>query len=105
MGTAQDHLAEDLRSRRLEAALLEARHRIRSAFIWNLLGIELFPLPGVRSAQVRACDDRAQCLHIGIPYKGAYALSSYALTYVALNLRILLVGPLRTCSGPRPYHE
>ena len=33
----------------------------------------------VRSAQVTACDD------IGIPYRRAYALSSYALTCVALK--------------------
>ena len=38
----------------------------------------------VGSAQVRAYDDRAYCWNIGIPYKRAYALSSYALTYVAL---------------------
>ena len=37
-----------------------------------------------RSAQVRAYDDRAWCRNVGTPYKRAYALSSYALTYVAL---------------------
>ena len=37
------------------------------------------------SAQVRAYDDRAQCRNLGIPYKGAFALSSHALTYVALK--------------------
>ena len=36
--------------------------------------------------KLRAYDDRAQCWNIGIAYKRAYALSSYALTYVALNL-------------------
>ena len=39
----------------------------------------------VRSAQVRACDDRALCRNIGVPYERAYALSSYALTDVALK--------------------
>ena len=39
----------------------------------------------IRSAQVRAYDDRAYCRDIGSPYKRAYALSSYALTYVALT--------------------
>ena len=39
----------------------------------------------IRSAQVRACDDRASCWNIGIPHKRACALLSYALTYVALN--------------------
>ena len=40
---------------------------------------------GLRSAQVRASDDRAYCGNIGTPYKRAYALSSYALNYVALK--------------------
>ena len=43
-------------------------------------------LDSVRNAQVRAYDDRAQCWNIGIPYKRAYVLSSYALTYAALML-------------------
>ena len=42
----------------------------------------------VRSAQVRACDDSAWCRNIGIPYKRAYALSSHALTFVALSVII-----------------
>ena len=37
-----------------------------------------------KCTQVRAYDDRAWCRNIGIPYKRAYALSSYALAYVAL---------------------
>ena len=43
-----------------------------------------------RSAQVRAYDDRAQCRNIGIPYNRAYALSSYALTCVALIVCLLV---------------
>ena len=39
----------------------------------------------IRSAHVRAHDDRALCWDEGIPYKRAYALSSYALTCVALK--------------------
>ena len=39
----------------------------------------------IGGAQVRAYGDRAWCWNIGIPYKRAYALSSYALTYVALS--------------------
>ena len=42
----------------------------------------------IRSAQVRAYDDRAYCRNVGIPYKRAYALSSYALTYVALSFML-----------------
>ena len=38
-----------------------------------------------RSAQVKAHDARAQCWNIGIACKRAYALSSYALTYVVLS--------------------
>ena len=37
----------------------------------------------LRSARVRADDDRAWCWNKGHPYKRAYALSSCALTYVA----------------------
>ena len=40
---------------------------------------------GSRSAQVRAYDDRAYCRDVGIPHKRACALSSHALTYVALR--------------------
>ena len=58
-----------------------------------------------------AYDDRAKCLQIGIHYKRAYALSSFALTYVALSkscegelaVRMSLLGcpSLRgSCRGP-----
>ena len=41
--------------------------------------------PCFRSAQARAYDNRAYCWNIEIPYKRAYALSSYALTCLALS--------------------
>ena len=44
-----------------------------------------------RSAQARAHDDRAKCWNIGISYKRAYALSSYALTYIALSSLLKVV--------------
>ena len=40
-----------------------------------------------RSVQVRSYDDRASCWNVDIPYKRAYALSSYALSYVALTVQ------------------
>ena len=40
----------------------------------------------LRSAQVRACDDRVKCRNVGVPYKRACDLSSCALSYVALTI-------------------
>ena len=52
-------------------------------------GIHLGQKPSrLRSAKVRAYDDRAWGWNIGLPYNRAYALSSYALTYVALSIEL-----------------
>ena len=50
------------------------------------LDLEILSL---RSAEIRAYDDGAQCWNVGIGYKRAYALSSYALTFAALTPRNL----------------
>ena len=38
----------------------------------------IYTLLSVRSAQVRAYDKKGQCRNLGIPYRRAYSLSSYA---------------------------
>ena len=48
------------------------------------------PCSTLRSAQVRAYDERAECRKTGSPYKRAYALSSCALTYMLQMSYILL---------------
>ena len=81
-------------------------------YIYILSGGLLRELPRVffsgglllRSAQVRAYDDRAQCRKLaGTPFKGACALSSYALTYVALIFQRLVLFAA-AASGASPRH-
>ena len=44
------------------------------------------PRRGLGSAQRMAYDDGAWCRNVGTPYERAYALSSYALTYVYIYI-------------------
>ena len=48
----------------------------------------------------RAYDDRALCWNDGNPYRRAYALSPYALTYVALLPKVLSISSITAHSTP-----